>query len=42
MNNNFKTLIFDFDGTLVDTASDVIISINFALDLLNVLNNQHN
>jgi len=32
MSNNFKTLIFDFDGTLVDTASDVITSINFALD----------
>ena len=27
----FKTLIFDFDGTLVHTAPDVITSINFAL-----------
>ncbi|MFO7890821.1 MAG: HAD-IA family hydrolase [bacterium] len=31
MKNKFTTLIFDFDGTLVDTASDVIDSINFAL-----------
>lgn len=31
MSKIFTTLIFDFDGTLVHTAPDVITSINFAL-----------
>jgi len=34
--NIFKTLIFDFDGTLVDTATDVINSINFALKRMGI------
>lgn len=36
MKNNFKTLIFDFDGTLVDTAKDVMASINVALEKLGI------
>lgn len=31
MNHHFQTLIFDLDGTLIDSASDVVDSVHFAL-----------